>query len=482
MKFRVFFLIVFILFFCRLFSQHNADLGITVKSIKSDESLDIQNLIDNLHNKDIVSLNLYFTDIDRDKNKWIDYFNSLKISTLIPFEFNIFTFPEKDNKYPKFHGIREDHIISHASLFILQHADFNLETLNDKYNKVKFEVINSQSNYELVRVSKIIDTTASPNSCGPIQYDLFQEPISEYINRYSLFYLNTQVDNLKVNSKKSEQTFDSLLNIQNEKIKLLEEGNKFKKHKLAVLYSKNASRLNFGNSAFDVSEVKNNLFSVNIRSAILDKKSRLSLIWGLSMGSASFKVRASNFTTEYQSASNNNEQYIRKTFYSNWQENVLVDYLEVPLAFQYRITDFKALNVAIGSGFSLFYLQSFNSFINSGSYSVRGKLSGIKDYLEDIPELNLYSNDNVSNMQLFNRGRAFSIAWNASLNLSYAITDEFSIESAFSYNAYPNLLKLNENKDVLTVENKDIESVLEQSNAFSLPRFNIGLGLVLNIK
>jgi hypothetical protein len=405
------------------------------------------------------------------------------MGAIAPIEFSIFTFPDEGHRFPIFEsGNNNEQRISQASLFILQNAGFDLKTLNNKYNKVKFEVIKSQKDYELIRVSKIIDSTASPNSCGPIQYDLFQEPINEYINRYSLFYLNTQVNNLKVNSKKSKQRFDSLLNIQNEKIKHLEEGNKYEKHKLAVFYSKNLSGFNFDNSAFDVTEAKNNLFSVSIRSAVFDKKNRLSLIWGLSIGSAAFNVSSSNFTTEYQSAANNGEQYIRKTFYTDWQEKMLVDYFEVPLAFQYRIKKFNKLNVSIGSGISLFYLRSFNSFINSGSYSVRGKLSGIKDYLEDIPELNLYSNDNVSNMQLFNRGRAFSIAWNASLNLSYAITDEFSIESAFSYNAYPNLLKLNENKDVLTVENKDIKSVLEQSNSVSLPRLNIGFGLVLNIK
>jgi len=474
---------LFLIYFSNhLFSQIDIDRNIVSVKINSDQELDIQYLIDNLENKEVVSMNLFFTDDHKDRLKWKTYFENLKGGAITPIEFRMFTFSDEVHKFPRFAGDTKDHIISEPSLFILQHSGFDLRTLNSEFDKVKFEIIKSQSDYELVRVSKIIDTT-STKSCGPIQYDLFQEPIKEYISRYNLFYFNTQINGLKKKDVASKQKFDSLLNDQNRVLSRLEKDNILKRNKLAFTYSFGLSKIRLDNPNAVLSGSRNNLFSVNVNTLIGENSQRGSLSWGLAIGSASFDIQASEFTSEYFESDNNSQQYTRKTFYSNWHETAYVNYFQFPLEYLYRLTKFNnSLNVSVSSGISLFYLHSFSSFVNSGSYSVQGKFSGIKDYLENIPELNLYSKSNVSQMELYNKFNSLSLSWGAGLHISYAITNDINIATNLKYSVYPNLINISTKDNDTLDQNRDLISVLEQSESVKLPMFNLGIGIILNIK
>ena len=483
MKNSLVFLFISFIFTNQLFSQIDRDTSIVYERIKSNEKLDIQYMIDKLENKEVISMNLFFTDNDRSRYKWIAYFQNLKKEAIAPIEFKMYTFPEETNKYPKFSGDAKDHLISEPSLFILQHAGLDLSTLNRDFDKVKFEIIKSQSDYELVRVSKIIDSTSSSKSCGPIQYDLFQEPIKEYVSRYSLFYFHTQLNGLKKNDIVNKQRIDSLLSNQNIVLRSLVKENVLKRNKLVFSYSFGLSKIQMDNPNTVLSASRNNLFAVNVNTLIGENSQRGSLNWGLAIGSASFDVHAPEFTSEYFVSDNNSQQYTRKTFYSNWNESAYVDYFQFPLEYQYRLTKLnKSLNVSLSSGISLFYLHSFSSFVNSGSYSVQGKFDGIKDYLENIPELSLYSNPNVSPMELYNKSSSLSVSWGAGLHIGYAITSDISIQTNLSYNLYPNLINISLKDNDSLNQNRDLISVIEQSKVIKLPKINLGVGLILNLK
>jgi hypothetical protein len=422
------------------------------------------------------------------KGEWSEYFSKLSKSNNNNFDLHIFEIDDDMAfNYPKVNNVD----IENSSLFLIAPNSIDIEKFKSDSNfiNIKLEKIEEKTESQLIKFTRKTQESGK-KQCGPSEFFLIKNPVEIILNDYSN-YLDFQKEkkieaiDRKISSQDSinKAIFSSIEDLK--KISIDQVGNTS-----YLSFNGNAS---IGAPVYDLKEVNNLSYRLNSLSFLYTSHFFTNSIFdgylfGVNFGTFEYLYIPTNFNNSFVSKDFLGNSYTRVNYYNDWRERIHSTFIEIPIGVSKIINISRIQNIRnkfhieIGLSANLLYINSLTNEVVSGTYSSRGKISGVKDELVNISSMNLSEDNEVSNLLVYTENNQLKLSSTFTMNCKFHIVDNLYLNGNIAYSYFPNLLTnyiTNEKSDMLS---SDILSSLAFSNKFSFQPFRIGLGLSLKIQ